>query len=241
MFALLREYPAEVTAKAEDTTGTQWEAVYRVAGDHPDGELSFEVTAFDPSGNTLAVPEEPENTVQVDLTKPTLGSLALSSGNLGVTDLDRPSHLLATAGDRMVLSFTTSERIASPESGEIAPKVVFTNEAGAEVIVVEDAGGDGSDGMVREEFAWAKLVALDTNVGYSCATNLGCAKAQGEYLLLLNADTEVRPGAVDALLSFARSHPEHGAVAPRLVGTDGGTQASCMAFPQPLIDAISNS
>jgi N-acetylglucosaminyl-diphospho-decaprenol L-rhamnosyltransferase len=106
------------------------------------------------------------------------------------------------------------------------------HQAGAEVVVVEDAGGDGSDAMVREEFAWARLMALDTNVGYSRATNLGCAQARGEFLLLLNADTEVRPGAVDALLSFARSHPEHGAVAPRLVGTDGGTQASCMAFPR---------
>ena len=105
------------------------------------------------------------------------------------------------------------------------------HEAGAEVIVVEDAGGDGSEAMVRAEFAWAEVMALDTNVGYSCATNLGCAKAQGEYLLLLNADTEVRAGAVDALLNFARTHPEHGAVAPRLVGTDGATQASCMAFP----------
>lgn len=106
------------------------------------------------------------------------------------------------------------------------------HDAGAEVIVVEDAGGDGSDAMVREEFAWAGLMALDTNVGYSRATNLGCAKAQGEYLLLLNADTEVRQGAVEALLNFARAHPEHGAVAPRLVGPDGATQASCMAFPR---------
>ena len=106
------------------------------------------------------------------------------------------------------------------------------HEAGAEVIVVEDAGGDGSDAMVRGEFAWAKLVALDTNVGYSRATNLGCTKARGEFLLLLNADTEVRSDAVEALLSFARAHPGHGAVAPRLVGPDGATQASCMALPR---------
>ena len=106
------------------------------------------------------------------------------------------------------------------------------HEGGAQVIVVEDAGGDGSAAMVREEFGWVTLLALEANVGYSRATNLGCARAQGEYLLLLNADTEVQSGTVDALLRFARAHPEYGAVAPRLVGSDGVPQASCMAFPR---------
>ncbi len=102
---------------------------------------------------------------------------------------------------------------------------------GAEVIVVEDAGGDGSAEMVRDEFPWVVLLGLEHNVGYSRATNLGCARARGEFILLLNADTQVQPGAAEALLQFAKQNPQYGAVAPRLRGLDGSTQASCMAFP----------
>ncbi len=106
------------------------------------------------------------------------------------------------------------------------------NQSGAQVIVVDDAGGDGSAEMVASEFPWVQLIALDQNVGYSVATNLGAAQARGEFLFLLNADTELRPGCAEHLMEVLSATPGCRSVAPRLVGADGETQATCMAFPK---------
>ncbi|HNT42093.1 MAG TPA: glycosyltransferase, partial [Tenuifilaceae bacterium] len=56
----------------------------------------------------------------------------------------------------------------------------------AEVIVVDNASGDGSCEMVRERFKPVKLIENTTNVGFSRANNQAITKAAGEFILLLN-------------------------------------------------------
>jgi len=102
-----------------------------------------------------------------------------------------------------------------------------------EIIVVDNASADGSAEMLRSEFPAVTLIANDRNAGFAEGNNQGLARAQGEFLLLLNPDTEVRPGALDVLIVFLRAHPEAGAVAPRLEYPDGRLQYSCRAFPWP--------
>ena len=77
--------------------------------------------------------------------------------------------------------------------------------------------------MVAEEFPEARLFALAENVGFARAVNLAAEQARGEYLLLLNPDTEVHPGLLDAFLAFARSLPEGPSAA---AGRCGRTAAS---------------
>ena len=92
-----------------------------------------------------------------------------------------------------------------------------------EVIVVDDASGDGTaDALRRVE----GLVVAETpeNVGYLRATNTGVALAHGEFVLLLNNDVEVHPAAVRALVQALRRDESAGAAGARLLNADGSLQ-----------------
>jgi len=99
-----------------------------------------------------------------------------------------------------------------------------------EVIVVDNASSD----TTREKlgrFHHLKLIANPSNCGYARANNQGLKLATGEYVLLLNPDTRIELGALDALGRYLDEHPAVGAVAPRLVSPDGTTQFSIRSLP----------
>ncbi len=100
-----------------------------------------------------------------------------------------------------------------------------------EVIVVENGSEDGSGEMVAQEFPDVVLVRNARNEGFARGCNQGMRLARGRFVLLLNTDTEVAPDALRRMLDFLAEHPEHGAVAPRLVHPDGSTQRTVQAFP----------
>ncbi|HKG36829.1 MAG TPA: glycosyltransferase family 2 protein [Solirubrobacterales bacterium] len=100
-----------------------------------------------------------------------------------------------------------------------------------EVWVVDNASSDGSADMVRERFPWVKLITAEENLGFGPAVNLVAARTATPFLAAANADIEVEPGALAALLAAAEEHPGTGAAAPRLVTPDGRTQHSVYAFP----------
>jgi N-acetylglucosaminyl-diphospho-decaprenol L-rhamnosyltransferase len=110
-----------------------------------------------------------------------------------------------------------------------------------EVIVVDNASSDGTADMVADEFFWAKLIRNTDNRGFAAANNQALSQATGQYLMLLNPDTELTGGALEALVRFLRERPWVGALGPRLVYPDGSLQYSCCAFPTPmtlLIDSL---
>jgi GT2 family glycosyltransferase len=84
-----------------------------------------------------------------------------------------------------------------------------------EIIVVDNASTDDSVAMVRERFPAAQLLVNHKNLGYSVANNQGAQVAKGRYLLLLNPDTLVWPGAIDQLVAFMDTHLEIGICAPQ--------------------------
>lgn len=100
-----------------------------------------------------------------------------------------------------------------------------------EVIVVDSASADGSADMVRAEFPHVRLMACETNVGFSKGNNLGFAAAQGEYLLCLNPDTEIVGAALQQMVTHLQTHPEIGVVGPQLRYPDGSVQSSRRRFP----------
>lgn len=102
-----------------------------------------------------------------------------------------------------------------------------------EVWVLDNASRDGSAAMVHQEFPEVHLIASERNLGYAVGNNLLMQKAQGEYLLLLNADTEVTEGALDTAVQFLREHPEAAALGAKLVHPEGRVQASVRGFPEP--------
>jgi hypothetical protein len=101
-----------------------------------------------------------------------------------------------------------------------------------EVIVVDNASGDGSADVVAEAFPGAQLVRNEHNVGFARAVNRGADLAKGEYVLLLNPDGWAEPGSIDALVAHARAHPEYVVVGGRTVTPDGDLDPrSCWAAP----------
>jgi GT2 family glycosyltransferase len=99
-----------------------------------------------------------------------------------------------------------------------------------EVIVVDNASSDATRDKLGA-YHHLKLVANGSNYGYAHANNQGIQLAAGEYVLLLNPDTKIELGTLDALASYLDAHPAVGAVAPRLVSPDGATQFSIRSFP----------
>lgn len=109
-------------------------------------------------------------------------------------------------------------------------------ELPADVIVVDNASHDGSVAMVEREFPGVRLIANATNRGFAAGTNQGIRAALDfasppEYVLLLNPDAFLRPGALTALAEFMDQHPRVGAVGARLFYPDGRPQEGAWHFP----------
>jgi N-acetylglucosaminyl-diphospho-decaprenol L-rhamnosyltransferase len=127
--------------------------------------------------------------------------------------------------------------IVSYESRELLGRCLaaLAADAGAavsrELIVVDQASSDGTAEWLAAEHPGVRVVALDENAGFGAGNNRGAAVAQGRWLLLLNSDAFVRPGAIAELVRFGEAQPGAGAVGPRLLWPDGRLQRSCRRFP----------
>jgi len=79
-----------------------------------------------------------------------------------------------------------------------------------EILVHDDCSNDGSVALIRERFPGVELLTSEENVGFCISNNRMAAAARGDYLLLLNNDTRLRPGALNALLAFQKDNPDAG-------------------------------
>ena len=107
------------------------------------------------------------------------------------------------------------------------------------VIVVDNASGDLAQiSRVVDDRGWSSWVTLvesPKNGGFAYGNNLGieyaCAAGAPSYFLLLNPDTEVRPGAVTALVKFLEAHPEVGIAGPSFETAMGDDWKTAFRFP----------
>ena len=100
-----------------------------------------------------------------------------------------------------------------------------------EVIVVDNASTDSSVEMVRTQFPHMTLITQPENVGFSKGNNVGLAVANGRYLLCLNPDTQLHPGAIEPLLAWMEENPKVGIAGPTLWNPDGSLQRSTVPLP----------
>lgn len=110
---------------------------------------------------------------------------------------------------------------------------VFANppDCSFEVLVVDNASTDGSVAMVRERYPQVRLIQNQSNLGFAGANNQAIRASSGGYVLLLNPDTKVLPGAIPTLVSFMEATPRAGGAGARLLNPDGSLQRSC--YPRP--------
>ncbi len=108
---------------------------------------------------------------------------------------------------------------------------IETGDWRLETIVIDNASFDGSPEMIKKEFSQVKLIANKKNQGFAKANNQGLKIAKGDYLLLLNSDTEVRSGPLQKLGEFAQNRPQVGVVGAKLLNPDGSIQPSVYHFP----------
>jgi hypothetical protein len=121
----------------------------------------------------------------------------------------------------------------------VAPEI--SSVPGMKVAVCENGSGGDAEARLRDAIAaggwdsWAELTAVHPNRGFTGGNNIVIRQWMAsadppEYVLLLNADTLVRPGAFRALVDFMDTHPDVGVAGSRLEWPDGSQQSSPFRF-----------
>lgn len=110
-----------------------------------------------------------------------------------------------------------------------------------ETWVVDNASRDSSADMVAAEFPQVGLLRETVNLGFAAANNVAFPKARGRYVVLLNSDAFLKPGALAQAVALMDANPRTGAAGGRLVGRDGSWQPAARMFPSLLNDFLSLS
>lgn len=105
-----------------------------------------------------------------------------------------------------------------------------------EVIVVDNASGDGSVEYLRERFPDVTIIASEENLGFARANNLAIRNSHGQYVLLLNPDTIVAEDTFSDFISFMDSTPDAGGCGAYMLHTDGSfAPESRRGLPTPFV------
>ncbi|MEZ4729459.1 MAG: glycosyltransferase family 2 protein [Caldilineaceae bacterium] len=153
----------------------------------------------------------------------------------------------------IILSYNTRDLLRQALSSVLASAALTADRLAVDVVVVDNASHDGSPAMVAAEFPQVHLVASDKNLGYTGGNNLGMARLGfdtaatpsnlrdltperfyldlPDFVLLLNADTEVVGDALWQMAHFLAEYPGAGACGARLRYGNGAFQHGAFALP----------
>lgn len=99
------------------------------------------------------------------------------------------------------------------------------------LVVVDNASGDGSAEAIEQEFKQVTLLRNNTNRGFAAANNQALRLCRTPLVLLLNSDTVLSPGAIEAMAAFLERTPDAGAAGCELRDKEGEAQFSCRRYP----------
>lgn len=139
----------------------------------------------------------------------------------------------AQAVSVVIVTFNTRQYLRACLDAVLAEKP-------GEVLVVDNASTDGTCDMVRTEYPQVALYANTANCGYGAAANQAVKHCRGDYVLLLNGDARVTPGAIDGLRAYMDRHPEAAVVGPLLRHSDGSVKPSYFPLPGTLAWFLEN-
>lgn len=89
-----------------------------------------------------------------------------------------------------------------------------------EIIVVDNSEEDNLSNSLKKSFPKVTYIKSPRNLGYGGGNNLGVEHAKGEYLLILNPDTQVFKNTIDELVEFLKKNKKAGIVSPLILGSD---------------------
>jgi GT2 family glycosyltransferase len=107
-----------------------------------------------------------------------------------------------------------------------------------ETLLVDNASRDGSADMVQQEFPEVRLVRSPVNLGFAAGNNRTFHLAQGRYILLLNSDAFLRPGALSKAVEHMEKNADVDLGGGWLTDRDNAWQPSARMFPSPLNDFL---
>ena len=107
----------------------------------------------------------------------------------------------------------------------------FHSELSLEVIVVDNQSKDGSCEAMKSEFPEVILIENQENAGFPKGNNQGFAIAKGDFIFMLNPDTEFKDNAIEKIVQYKECHPEIDLIGPRLLNSDGSIQYSAWRYP----------
>ncbi len=117
----------------------------------------------------------------------------------------------------VIVNYRTSELVDTCLASVLASCGALT----LETVIVDNASGDGSVERLREAHPYATVVAMPDNRGFAAGVNAGFLNSRAELVVVLNPDTELRPGALTGLVGALLGKPHTGVLAPLLEDGDG--------------------
>ena len=116
----------------------------------------------------------------------------------------------------------------------IASIIKETTESDYEIIVVDNDSSDDSVDKIKQQFPSVNLIETGINAGFSAGNNVGFDVATGDYVLVLNPDTEIINAAIDHTLTYMEQNPEVGVLGCKILSEDKAHQSSVLRFPSLL-------
>ncbi|MBI1837981.1 MAG: glycosyltransferase [Flavobacteriia bacterium] len=117
----------------------------------------------------------------------------------------------------------------------------YTSDITFEIIIIDNHSEDNSKELITNSFQFVTWEDMGCNSGFGCANNRAIEKAKGEYLLLLNSDTELYENSIKNTLEYYKKLQEKydvGFVGCRIEGKDFSLQPSCNYYYSGLIDVL---
>ncbi len=127
----------------------------------------------------------------------------------------------------IIVTWNSEEFIRNCLDSIFLSLVNFTSE----VIVVDNNSSDETAKIVEQLYPQVNLIQNKENLGYAKGNNQGIEESRGEYVLLLNPDTQVLEDSLSLMYRFMEENPNAGALGPKLLNPDKTVQPSCREFP----------
>lgn len=135
----------------------------------------------------------------------------------------------------IIVNYNGQELLDDCLESVIGPSLQHSSELEVEAIVVDNASTDDSLEHLQRKWGEAqpsvRVIALPENRGFAAGNNAGFVECAGTYVLLLNSDARMLPGALERMIAYAKDHPHCGQIGPKLLNTDGSLQRSVRGFP----------